>query len=495
MQAVMVPDLHQVALSAAPPFASDPQTAGDVFWRRAQTFVPTAAGATPCGLWPTAETSVVDPSKASVYSNMYSADTTRMYSAEASSVYSGKNNSAYSSKPSVYPGSAVPMPGQTSVYPGTTAIYPDNPMSMSGQPHISLPGPPRVPLPGQSRVPAYPGRVVPVPPTLAERVPALWDTRQEMTRPDLTRSRHDLTRPLFVDTTVEYDLPKDAYPPENSEPLLIVHPIYYEHLRHRRTLGAACTCQLCNFYGRHLPHGGQAAAAASSAAEAVSSTTGSASGDKAAASQVFQRPEMPPLCTSYQQQQSQHLLRQQQQQLQQQQRDQHLLQQQQLQRFQLQQQQGAARFNCRQLETTVLSDARLMYQQAGCDSELRAIGLCDSDSGYSSVELEPASSSGDRQPASCQQRPGCQTQASCQAPPVSQAQPACQREAEWCQPAAWCQRDTRWCQAADSQAREVLAKRKRRVEAEALEAAVKRQRLAAWQSEYVGPVGIGGAIV
>ena len=109
----------------------------------------------------------------------------------------------------------------------------------------------------------------------------------------------DFSQPLFVDTTVEYDLPKAAYPPENSEPLLMVHPQYFEHLRHRRTLGAGCACQLCNFYGRRMPHGGQgeaaaaAAAAAVPAAPAVSVAPAASVSSTANVHQTFQKPEAP----------------------------------------------------------------------------------------------------------------------------------------------------------------------------------------------------------
>lgn len=59
-----------------------------------------------------------------------------------------------------------------------------------------------------------------------------------------------LTCPLTVDTSVEYEMPASACPPKNCEPLLMVHPQYFEFQRHRRLQGGWCRCQLCCFYGR-----------------------------------------------------------------------------------------------------------------------------------------------------------------------------------------------------------------------------------------------------
>ncbi|XP_043199525.1 histone-lysine N-methyltransferase 2D-like [Amphibalanus amphitrite] len=213
----------------------------------------------------------------------------------------------------------------------------------------------------------------------------------------------DLSQPLFVDTTVEYDLPKAAYPPDNSEPLLMVHPQYFEHLRHRRTLGAGCACQLCNFYGRRMPHGGQgeaaaaAAAAAVPAAPAVSVAPAASVSSTANVHQTFQKPEAPrhhwprPFPQPVHQHQH-HLLQQHQaaqrqlaaqQQQQQQQQAQQQAQQQQQQQQQLAQQ---PRYNC-MVERQQRREAAL-----GCTAAafVTPTVSCDSDSGYSSVELEPS---------------------------------------------------------------------------------------------------------
>ena len=290
----------------------------------------------------------------------------------------------------------------------------------------------------------YPGRAVPVP----TPVPAPLRSSRVSSSSD-ARVTKDFSQPLFVDTTVEYDLPKAAYPPENSEPLLIVHPQYYEHLRHRRTLGAGCACQLCNFYGRRLPVPASAAASVPS----VSAGPAGSAAASAAGTQTFQRPGVPRDWPAFQlpQQQQQQLPQQQQQQKQ----SQHLLQPQQQQHRHLQQHQQQQRQQqllnqpLRQPQQTqhVQQPQQLLQPQQqqqrytcmfGGVGERRLSlappsGSCDSDSGYSSVELETAE----------------------------------------------------WCRRPADQARDVLVKRKRRLEpTPAPLPATKRPRPAFWQSEF-----------
>ncbi|XP_037088468.1 uncharacterized protein LOC119109033 [Pollicipes pollicipes] len=251
----------------------------------------------------------------------------------------------------------------------------------------------------------YPGRAVPcAAPLRSSRVSSSSDAK-------------DLSQPLFVDTTVEYDLPKEAYPPEHSEPLLIVHPQYFEHLRHRRTLGAGCVCQLCNFYGRRIPHGGQEPAPSAAPAAAAAPV----------APETFQKPDAPhhwpryhqphqPPCQLLHQATHPSL----------QQPLQHVAPQS-LQPVQQQLLPTPARYNC-------------MLERYGCEAGRGAPASfvtptvsCDSDSGYSSVELEPPE---------------------------------------------WCQRLQQQQQRADSDARDVLAKRKRRTDVS--QPAAKRLRVAYW---------------
>jgi len=290
------------------------------------------------------------------------------------------------------PAAAQPPPHTTSLYPGssphTTSLYPGRAMSC-------------------------------VMPLSSNRVSSSSDSA-----PALTPAK-DFSQPLFVDTTVEYDLPKEAYPPENSEPLLIVHPQYFEHLRHRRTLGATCSCQLCNFYGRRIPLGGQdAAAAAASAVQTASQPASSAAA--ATSSQTFLRPMEAPrhwpryqqqqqVMPNLQQQQQQQMTRQSQQQQQlvpmphhrmltaqqQQQQQHHLLMAQQHQMMQAShqhQQQQRQHQQQQQMPVTAVSTAvparyncmleRYRDPSVTLPAFVTPSVSCDSDSGYSSVELE-----------------------------------------------------------------------------------------------------------
>ncbi|KAF0302762.1 hypothetical protein FJT64_025168 [Amphibalanus amphitrite] len=70
----------------------------------------------------------------------------------------------------------------------------------------------------------YPGRSVAAP----AQVQAPLRSSRVSSSSDVVK---DFSQPLFVDTTVEYDLPKAAYPPENSEPLLMVRDVIAKRKR------------------------------------------------------------------------------------------------------------------------------------------------------------------------------------------------------------------------------------------------------------------------
>lgn len=65
-----------------------------------------------------------------------------------------------------------------------------------------------------------------------------------------TKPCPDICQPLYVDTSVEYEISGKARPPPNAGYcLLMVHPLYHEFLRHWRLQRGSCRCRVCIFYG------------------------------------------------------------------------------------------------------------------------------------------------------------------------------------------------------------------------------------------------------
>ncbi|XP_037073456.1 uncharacterized protein LOC119094504, partial [Pollicipes pollicipes] len=273
MRAAMVPDVHQTA-SGVPfgPAASHHAQTLEAVWRHgpAGFYEPAKElAAAACGLWSAKELCGAPGAAGGLYPLR-----TNVCGKTQASLHPGMSEVCGAlSQTSLYPGrtEACGAPGQTSLYSGRS------------QQARGAAGPPSL----------YPGRAVPVRP--APPAPLCCAPLRSSRVSSSTDAARDLSQPLFVDTTVEYDLPKEAYPPENSEPLLIVHPQYFEHLRHRRTLGSACVCQLCNFYGRRMP---LEACAPPPAAPAVTATA-------AAVPPAFQRPGVTCDWPRFQQQQQQ----------------------------------------------------------------------------------------------------------------------------------------------------------------------------------------------